>query len=67
MAVPDSFKDMLPNKKIHMTIPQRDKGKKRTRDTWFCAPFQKIKCTLDSPYMAKVGTEGTERQVHHYC
>ena len=40
---------------------------KRPRDTYFCAGYQRNECNQESPHMARVGPEGTERQVVHVC
>ena len=40
---------------------------KRTRDTFFCALFQRGECNLDSPHIARIGLEGAEKMVHHIC
>ena len=45
---------------------QSDKTHK-PRDVYFCGPYQRGECTLDSPHIARVGMDGQEKLVHHIC
>lgn len=60
-----SYKEMLEGNRISGGGPREDQQKRRYRDTWFCAAYQKNECKQDPPHMARVGQE--DRLVQHIC
>lgn len=57
------YKEMLEGNRI-MGVAE-GQPRKKSRDTWFCAAYQKGECKMEAPHMARVGLE--ERMVQHIC
>ena len=46
---------------------REEKVVKKGRDTFFCGPFQKGECDLDSPHLGTIGQDNVQRMVYHIC
>ena len=61
------YEDMMLTPVKSHQIMTKDKDSKKSRDTYFCALFQKGECNVDSPHIARIGIDGVEKMVHHVC
>ena len=59
------YEDMLMSS--NRTVVSQSRDQRKSRETYFCGPYQKGECNLDSPHYARIGPESIEKLVHHVC
>lgn len=61
------YKEMLEGNRIGGgNMPTKEEAsKRRPRDVWFCAAYQKGECKMESPHSARIGQD--DRIVQHIC
>lgn len=60
----EAYKEMLEGFKLSKEDNEKP-TKKKAKDAWFCAAYQKGECKIDANHWAKVGEE--QRWVQHIC